>query len=139
MTALRFIRLVTAGGALLLLCSAPVRADVDNFKSVEDSSPEEVVGAMSLKFVRGLANAATGWLELPKQIYVTFRDEGAAMGLTVGPLKGIGMTIVRTVTGATEAATFFVPYPGFFSPYFEPPYVWDVHTSTAERMQKSEE
>jgi putative exosortase-associated protein (TIGR04073 family) len=96
----------------------------DMFKDPESSTPQEVVGAMSHKLVRGIANVATGWVEFPKQIYLTYRDEGPASGTFVGPLKGIGMTVARTVTGVGEALTFFVPYPGFFDPYFEPTYVW---------------
>jgi putative exosortase-associated protein (TIGR04073 family) len=96
----------------------------DRYRTIEDSSPQEVVDGMANKLVRGVANVATGWLEFPKQIYLTFKEEGVAKGLTVGPLKGVGMTLVRTVSGAGEAVTFFVAYPGFYDPYFDPPYVW---------------
>jgi hypothetical protein len=34
------------------------------------------------------------------------------------------MTLVRTFSGAGEALTFFVAYPGFYDPYFDPAYVW---------------
>ena len=88
--------------------------------------PEEAVGAMSEKIVRGVANVATGWLELPKQVVMTFKKDGAVKGIFVGPLKGIGMTVVRTVAGAGELATFFLPYPGFYDPYFTPEYVWQT-------------
>ena len=93
-------------------------------RSVEEASPQQVVSGMANKLARGTANLATGWLELPKQIYLTSREEGLAQGLTVGPLKGIGMTLVRTVSGAGEALTFFIGYPGFFDPFFDPAYVW---------------
>lgn len=117
-----------AGTALLcagLLCgeAAPVRADT--FQTIESSSPQQVVDGMSGKMVRGLTNVATGWLEFPMQIYLTFKNEGVTKGLTVGPLKGIGMTLVRTVTGAAETTTFFLAYPGFYDPYFEPEYAWE--------------
>lgn len=117
-----------AGTALLcagFLCgeAAPVRADT--FQTIESSSPQQVVDGMSGKMVRGLTNVATGWLEFPMQIYLTFKNEGVTKGLTVGPLKGIGMTLVRTVTGAAETTTFFLAYPGFYDPYFEPEYAWE--------------
>lgn len=99
-------------------------AAADDYRTIENSSPQEVVDAMSTKVVRGVANAATGWVEFPKQIYITFRDDGIAKGLFVGPLKGVGMTLVRTVTGVLETVTFFVPYPGFYDPYFDPSFVW---------------
>ncbi|HEY6873374.1 MAG TPA: exosortase system-associated protein, TIGR04073 family [Geobacteraceae bacterium] len=96
----------------------------DPYESNENSSPQKVVDGMANKAARGMANVATGWLELPKQIYLTYSEDGATKGLIVGPLKGIGMTIVRTFSGVGELATFFVAYPGFYDPYFEPPFVW---------------
>jgi len=83
-----------------------------------------MVDGMANKLVRGFTNVATGWLELPKQIRLTGQEEGPAMAASVGTVKGIGMALVRTVAGAGEALTFFIPYPGFFDPYIEPPYVW---------------
>lgn len=92
--------------------------------TIDDASPQEVVDGMSNKLARGVANLATGWLEFPKQIYYTCKDEGFVKGLTVGPIKGVGMTLGRTVFGASEAITFFVASPGFYDPLFDPPYVW---------------
>ena len=113
---------------LVVFCAlvvAPVfEAFADDFKTVEGSSAQEVVGGMAGKAGRGVANLATGWLELPKQIYVTAAQDGAAKGILLGPLKGIGMTLVRTLAGVGELATFFVPFPGFYDPYLDPPYVW---------------
>ena len=111
--------------AMLLLYAAAVgTALADDYRTVEESSPQEVVGAMSNKLARGVANTATGWGEFPKQIYTTFKNEGAARGIFIGPLKGLGMTLVRTASGLMEFFTFFVPYPGFYDPYFDPAYVW---------------
>ena len=94
------------------------------YRSAEESSPQTVVTAMANKAVRGIANVATGWLEIPKQISVTFCEDGPVQGIFVGPLKGIGMTVVRTVAGVGELATFFVPFPGFYDPYFDPAFIW---------------
>lgn len=114
--------------AFLISCTVALTqggmAVADDFQTVERSSPQQVVDGMSTKAVRGLANVTTGWLEFPKQIYTTYKEDGAARGIFVGPLKGIGMTIVRTVTGVAEFATFFIPYPGFYDPYFDPSFVW---------------
>jgi putative exosortase-associated protein (TIGR04073 family) len=115
-----------------LLSAAAVRAD--DSKIVEDSPPQEVAEAMSLKLLRGVANVALGWLELPKQIYLTSRNDGVAMGIFVGPFKGIGMTLVRTVSGATELATFPSPFPGFYDPYFEPGFVWQEEVETTPQQ-----
>jgi putative exosortase-associated protein (TIGR04073 family) len=96
----------------------------DDYRTVENAGPQEVVDAMATKAGRGLANTATGWVEFPKQIYITAKDDGIAKGLFVGPIKGLGMTLVRTVSGVLEVMTFFVPFPGFYDPYFDPAYVW---------------
>lgn len=111
--------------ALLVLALAGTfdMAKADD-RNVDSAAPQDVVDGMANKLVRGVANIGTGWMEFPKQIYLTCRDDGFAKGLTVGPLKGIGMTVVRTVAGAGETATFFLAYPGFYDPYFDPAYVW---------------
>jgi len=108
----------------LCLCCAERQALATDTRTIDDASPQEVVDGMANKIARGVTNIATGWLEFPKQIYTTCKEEGIARGLTVGPIKGIGMTLVRTVSGAGEALTFFVAYPGFYDPLFDPPYVW---------------
>jgi len=122
---MRQIRLLVAAGLLLAigLCAQPSHAS-DPFKTVENSTPQEVVGGMSHKIVRGVSNVTLGWWELPKQVYQTFREDGVAMGLSVGPLKGIGMTLVRTLSGVGEIFTFPFPFPGFYDPYFEPEFAW---------------
>lgn len=95
------------------------------YDTVENSSPQKVVDGMATKAVRGMANMATGWLEFPKQIYLKYGEDGAVKGILVGPLKGFGMTLVRTASGVGELATFFIPWPGFYDPYFEPAFVWE--------------
>lgn len=115
----------------LVLCFALVMASAiadnafaDRYKSTDNSTPQEVADGMGTKLLRGVANIGTGWVELPKQIYYETKDEGWGKGLTLGPVKGIIMTIVRTGTGVLEVLTFPVPYPDFYGPYFDPPYVW---------------
>lgn len=89
-----------------------------------DTSPQEEIHGMSGKLVRGIANTATGWIELPKQIVVTYKEDGAVRGIFVGPLKGVGMTIVRTLSGVAEIATFYLPVPEDYEPYFKPEFSW---------------
>lgn len=120
------LRLVLAGAAiaLLLVPTVPRQGHADDLRTIETSSAQEVVDGMANKAARGISNTTTGWVELPKQVYVTWQEEGPVKGLLVGPLKGIGMTIARTLAGVGELATFFIAYPGFFDPYIDPPYVW---------------
>lgn len=82
-----------------------------------------VVGKMAYKLVRGVTNAATCVVELPKQIYLTTRDRGA-IGFATGPVKGIGMTIYRAFAGAAETALFLVPQPGYYDSMINPDFVW---------------
>jgi putative exosortase-associated protein (TIGR04073 family) len=108
-----------------LICMVPCAKAADEYTTIEDASPQEIVDGMANKLARGTANVATGWLELPKQIAMTSKREGLVKGLTVGPLKGIGMGLFRTVSGVGEALTFFIAYPGFYDPLIDPSYVWD--------------
>jgi putative exosortase-associated protein (TIGR04073 family) len=111
----------------LLLClwlSLSGSAVASSFKTIDSASPQEIVDGMATKGVRGAANILTGWVELPKQIYVTGERDGWLRGSVIGPFKGIGMTIVRTVSGAGELVTFFLAYPGFYDPWIEPRFVW---------------
>ena len=102
----------------------PAGSFAGTYNTIENSSPQEIVNGMANKAVRGIANTTTGWLEFPKQIYTTSVDEGAVKGIFIGPFKGIGMTVIRTVSGVAEFMTFFSAYPGFYSPYFDPAFVW---------------
>ena len=61
----------------------------------------------------------------PLPLPTASKEGGAVKGIFLGPLKGIGMTVMRTLAGAGELATFFVPYPGFYDPFIEPQYVWE--------------
>jgi len=108
--------------AYVLMFSGPSLAA--GYRDIDTASPQDIVEGMATKGVRGAANILTGWIEIPKQIYVTGKDTGWLRGSIIGPLKGIGMTVVRTVSGAGELLTFFVAYPGFYDPWIEPRFVW---------------
>ena len=115
-------------GPLLISCvfiiaqASAYGADV--YRSIDNSSPQDVVDGMASKAGRGIANMTTGWLELPKQIYTTSKEDGAVKGIFIGPLKGLGMTLLRTIGGVGELMTFYMSYPGFYDPFFDPAYVW---------------
>jgi len=42
----------------------------------------------------------------------------------VGPVKGMGMALYRTLLGAVETVFFMVPQPGYYDPMVNPEYVW---------------
>lgn len=77
-------------------------------------------GNSAEKFVSGVANAATGWLELPKNIILTGQKEGPVYGATIGVAMGIMHTIGRSLVGVLDAATFFIPT----KPSVNPPFIW---------------
>jgi putative exosortase-associated protein (TIGR04073 family) len=89
-----------------------------------EQQPDMILEKMAVKFTRGVANTATAIVELPKQTFLTIEEMGP-VGIIVGPLKGIGMTIYRTFIGATETAFFAVPQPGYYDSTIDPSYVWD--------------
>lgn len=110
---------------LSLLCiSVSFIAEAASYRNVDTASPQDIIDGMATKGVRGATNIITGWVELPKQIYVTGEKDGWLRGAVIGPFKGIGMTVVRTVSGAGELLTFFLAYPGFYDPWIEPRFVW---------------
>jgi len=89
----------------------------------EAQRSEIIVEKMAFKFARGVTNAATCIVELPKQTYLTGRDRGA-VGYVIGPLKGIGMTLYRGFIGVAETVFFPVPQPGYYDPMISPDFVW---------------
>ena len=75
------------------------------------------------KLGRGLVNILTGWVELPKNIYQTSTESNFFSGITVGLVKGLGMTVVRTGAGIYDTATFPFSLPQGYKPILEPEYV----------------
>jgi putative exosortase-associated protein (TIGR04073 family) len=88
-----------------------------------DQQPEMIAEKMAIKFTRGVTNAVTSIVELPKQTILTGRDMGP-VGYVIGPLKGVGMTVYRGVIGVVEAVFCMVPQPGYYDPMMDPEYVW---------------
>jgi putative exosortase-associated protein (TIGR04073 family) len=90
----------------------------------ESAKPENIVGKMAFKFTRGITNVATSVVEIPKQSYLTVRDQGA-VGVVIGPLKGLGMTAYRAFIGTVETALFLIPQPGYYDSTIDPDFVWN--------------
>lgn len=108
---------------LLILCACigtgqPATAE-------EPGLPEQI----GTKFVRGVANLATGWVEIPKQVYVVGSNEGWVAGALRGPFDGLGMFVARTVAGAYEILTFPIPVPPQYQPLVQPAFVWEAELS----------
>ena len=78
---------------------------------------------IATKLFRGIANAGTGWMEIPKQIILTSQEEGTWKGISWGLVRGIGYAVGRSVVGGYEIATFPIPVPERFRPIMHPEYV----------------
>lgn len=75
-----------------------------------------------IKMLSGIANMATGWMELPKNIILwNQKDNSALVGVPEGMLWGIVHTASRTASGAFDVATFWLPTFPTPSPLF----IWD--------------
>ncbi len=87
------------------------------------TQPKTTGSGMGHKLFRGIANAATGWLEIPNQMSDSWKADGPGAGLTWGFVKGIGFAVARSVIGAYEIITFPVPVPARYAPVMEPEFV----------------
>ncbi|NUN50591.1 MAG: exosortase system-associated protein, TIGR04073 family [Candidatus Brocadiae bacterium] len=117
--------------ALLLMCMA-VPAMAQSIDPVDDEPPhigpsetEVTVGKMTGKLARGFVNVLTFLGELPKQIILTGRDEGFWAAISLGFLKGIGMSVVRLGAGLWDIAFFLSPWPENYEAILDPEYVWE--------------
>ncbi|MCP5245481.1 MAG: exosortase system-associated protein, TIGR04073 family [Burkholderiales bacterium] len=73
------------------------------------------------KLGTGIANAVTGFVEIPKTMIITGRRHGATYGMTAGLFTGLFHSVGRSLAGALDIATFPVPT----TPIVQPSYVWD--------------
>jgi len=77
------------------------------------------------KLGRGLANIATGLVEIPKQVIATSKEKNLATGLTWGWVKGAGLALLRTASGIYEILTFPIPAPAEYEPVISPEFVFE--------------
>ncbi len=86
---------------------------------------ERIVDPMTKKLFRGIINIATGIGELPRQLIVTSHHDGVIFGFTVGMVKGIIMTVIRTSSGAFDVVTFPSAAPRDYQSLISPNFVWE--------------
>lgn len=82
---------------------------------------DSYIGNSGEKFVTGIANVVTGFMELPKNIILTGQKDGPIHGITIGLAMGIMHTVGRTTIGALDMVTFLIPT----KPSVNPPFIWD--------------
>lgn len=83
------------------------------------AAPQDI-SLMGRKLGRGFVNMSTGWIEFPKAMYVISEEWGPAFGAVFGSLHGLEVSVVRTLAGVYEAATFPVPIPAEYAPVVLP-------------------
>lgn len=79
---------------------------------------------MLRKLGRGVANVATGAIEVPKAIQETFYEEGPVAAVSWGLLDGLYKFVARTVVGAYEIVSFPIPFPADYAPIVEPEFLF---------------
>ena len=77
-------------------------------------------GTAGEKFGIGVTNAATGWVEIPKTMYVSSLQDGLVSGLTLGFFKGIANMAGRSLLGVSDILIFMIPT----KPMIGPPVIW---------------
>ena len=90
----------------------------------EDQPPQTYAKGITRKLGRGIANVATGPLELIRVPYLTGQREGGVAGLSVGVVQGAWSFVVRELAGLVEVTTFLVPIPRDFQPLVWPEFVY---------------
>ena len=90
-----------------------------------EAAAQHESGGSVRKLTRGGVNLVTGWVEIPKRIQETSREQGAGTGWTWGLLRGIGHAFVRTAAGVYEIVTFPFPAPPDYAPVIQPEFVFD--------------
>ena len=87
------------------------------------------------KLGRGLAGMTTSFLEVPGNMVLETDRHGAAEGLPLGFVKGLGMIVVRTPVGVYETLTAPFPAPQGYRPIIRPEYPWTYFDSDYRRAE----
>lgn len=88
----------------------------------EEITSDVYMNRAGTKIISGIANVATGWMELPKNLsYWSAKNDSIIAGLPEGLLWGLYHTVARTGNGALDFITFWLPT--FPSP--DPVFVWE--------------
>lgn len=113
--------------AVLWCCAAVAETLQDEpVPGSEVTEMEEKAGWAAQKFVRGITNILTGWVELFKQPAQRTQQDGLGAGMTTGLAEGLTWTLLRTGAGVWDAVT----WPGALiipdaKPVIEPPTVFE--------------
>jgi putative exosortase-associated protein (TIGR04073 family) len=77
------------------------------------------------KLGRGISNTMLGFLEFPITIEKVGKESGVGPAISYGILKGIVRAAMRTIVGAYEIVSFWVPVPTDYKPIItDPEYIY---------------
>jgi putative exosortase-associated protein (TIGR04073 family) len=76
------------------------------------------------KFGRGLAAMTTAFLEVPGNMVQETNQRGAAAGVPLGFVIGLGMIVPRVLVGVYEFVTAPFPAPAGYRPIIRPEFPW---------------
>jgi putative exosortase-associated protein (TIGR04073 family) len=76
------------------------------------------------KFGRGLAGMTLAFLEVPGNMVYETHKRGAAGGIPLGFVIGLGMIVPRTLVGVYEFLTAPFPLPAGYQPILRPEFPW---------------
>lgn len=85
------------------------------------------------KLGRGLSNIATGFVEIPKQIYLVSTEKEPITGITYGTAKGVCYGVLRTSAGVYDTVTFVIP--PYDKPVMQPSYVFEGWQQQAPQQE----
>ncbi|MEO9061505.1 MAG: exosortase system-associated protein, TIGR04073 family [Nitrosospira sp.] len=96
---------------VVLFFSSPYAAMADDYNYIEKAGE---------KFGNGVANVCTGFLEIPKTMFVLSQSNGPVFGATIGLLTGVLHAIGRTLYGGIDMMSFMIPTKALI----DPDYIW---------------
>jgi putative exosortase-associated protein (TIGR04073 family) len=82
---------------------------------------------------RGLAAMTTSFLEVPGNMVAETRERGAAAGVPLGFVFGLGKIVVRTLVGVYEFVSSPFEAPAGFEPIIEPEFPWSYLSRALEQ------
>lgn len=103
---------------MTVVLGAATRADAD-----DETRKRRDITLMFRKLGRGVTNVVTGWVEVPKNIALRWKETDPFTGVIVGGIEGIGWGCARTVGGIYEVFSFPFPYPEDYAPLIEPEFI----------------
>lgn len=118
----RFASVIIAVVFIIVCSSVPSWADT--------CKTEQLVGGMGKKFVRGVTNVFTGWVEIPAQISKGYK-KACFGGACVGVVTGIWHFTGRTASGFGDMAGFWAADPASndtFGIPLDAEYAWEDGT-----------